>query len=262
MSEGRILSDRSGQIARIVFDNPAAHNALTLKMWGELRELCLALAKDGTVRVVTFRGRGGKAFVSGTDISQFLGFTSGRDGIAYEREIDAAMGAIDALPMTTVAVLEGWAVGGGLNILSACDFRIATLDTRIGSPLGRTIGNCLSMSSYARIAGAVGLPAAKRMLLLGEILTAQELLTSGLLYKVVPPVEIDSAVAELCARAAANAPLTTRATKEALRRMTSGALPNIDDLIELVYGSDDFKRGVREFLEKKSKNNPPHWSGS
>jgi enoyl-CoA hydratase/carnithine racemase len=262
MSEGRIISDRSGQIARIVFDNPTAHNALTRQMWGELREQCLALAKDRTIRVVTFRGSGGKAFVSGTDIGHFLGFSSGRDGIAYEREIDAAMGAIDALPMTTVAVVEGWAVGGGLNILSACDFRIATRDARIGSPLGRTIGNCLSMSSYARIAGAVGIPAAKRMLLLGEILTAQELLSSGVLYKVVDPAELDAAVTELCERAAANAPLTTRATKEALRRMAGQALPDIDDLIELVYASEDFKRGVRAFLEKKSKKGPPDWTGA
>ena len=262
MTGGRIVSSRSGPIASIVFDNPAAHNALTRQMWNDLRELCLALAKDHTVRVVTFRGRGGKAFVSGTDIGHFLSFTSGRDGIAYEREIDAAMGAIDALPMTTVAVIEGWAVGGGLNILSAADFRIATRDARVGSPLGRTIGNCLSMSSYARVAGAVGMSAAKRMLLLGEVLTAQELLSSGVLYKVVDPAELDAAVAQLCERAAANAPLTTRATKEALRRMTREALPNIDDLIELVYGSEDFKRGVRAFLEKKGKKEPPDWTGS
>jgi enoyl-CoA hydratase/carnithine racemase len=231
-------------------------------MWRELRDLCVALATDRAVRVVTFRGTGGKAFVSGTDISHFRDFSSGRDGIVYEQEIDAAMGAIDALPMTTVAVIEGWAVGGGLNILSACDFRIATADARFGSPLGRTIGNCLSMSSYARIAGAVGIPAAKRMLLLGEILTAQELLSSGVLYKIVAPAELDAAVVDICERAAANAPLTTKATKEAIRRMTRDGLPNIDDLIELVYGSEDFKRGVRAFLEKTSKHEPPDWTGS
>jgi len=262
MSAGRIIAERSGPIARILFHNPAAHNALTHEMWGELRALCLALATDRSVRVVTFRGSGGKAFVSGTDINHFLGFTSGRDGIAYEREIDAAMGAIDALPMTTVAVIEGWAVGGGLNILSACDFRIATPDARVGSPLGRTIGNCLSMSSYARVAGALGIPAAKRMILLGEMLTAPELLSAGVLYKIVEPTELDTAVAALCERAAANAPLTTRATKEALRRMTRQSLPNIDALIELVYGSEDFRRGVHAFLEKKHKKEPPDWTGS
>jgi len=262
MSDGRLITERSGPIARILFHNPAAHNALTHKMWSELRDLCLALARDRAIRVVTFRGSGGKAFVSGTDISHFLDFTSGRDGITYEGEIDAAMAAIDALPMTTLAVVEGWAVGGGLNIVSACDFRIATPNARFGSPLGRTIGNCLSMSSYARVAGAIGIPAAKRMILLGEMLTARELLSSGVLYKVVEPAELDTAVAELCERAAANAPLTTQATKEAIRRMTRDALPNIDDLIELVYGSEDFKRGVHAFLEKKSKKDPPDWTGS
>ena len=262
MSAGRIVRERSGPVARIVFDNPTAHNALTYQMWAELRDLCLALANDRTVRVVTFRGSGGKAFVSGTDINHFVGFTSGRDGVAYEREIDAAMAAIDALPMTTIAVIEGWAVGGGLNILSACDFRIATPDARFGSPLGRTIGNCLSMSSYARVATAIGIPAAKRMILLGEMLTVPELLSSGVLYKVVERAELDAAVADLCERAVANAPLTTRVTKEAIRRMTRASLPNIDDLIELVYGSEDFKRGVQAFLEKKAKREPPDWTGS
>jgi enoyl-CoA hydratase/carnithine racemase len=262
MSAGRIICERSGPVARIVFDNPTAHNALTHAMWAELRDLCLALANDRTVRVVTFRGTGGKAFVSGTDINHFRGFISGRDGITYEREIDAAMAAVDALPMTTIAVIEGWAVGGGLNILSACDFRIATPDARFGSPLGRTIGNCLSMSSCARIAAAIGTPAAKRMILLGEMLTAPELLSCAALYKVVERTELDAAVAELCERAAANAPLTTRATKEAIRRMTRATLPNIDDLIELVYGSEDFKRGVQAFLERKGKREPPDWTGS
>jgi enoyl-CoA hydratase/carnithine racemase len=118
------------------------------------------------------------------------------------------------------------------------------------------------MSSYARVATAIGIQAAKRMILLGEMLTVPELLSSGVLYKVVERAELDAAVADLCERAAANAPLTTRVTKEAIRRMTRASLPNIDDLIELVYGSEDFKRGVQAFLEKKAKREPPDWTGS
>jgi enoyl-CoA hydratase/carnithine racemase len=259
MSEGRLIYEKTGSLARVVFDNPRAHNALTHEMWCELGELCRRIATDRDIRVVTFRGAGGKAFISGTDISGFADFQTGQDGIAYERGIDEHMTAVESLPMTTIAVIEGWAVGGGLNIMSACDFRVATSDSRFGSPLGRTIGNCLSMKSYARIAGAVGISIAKRMLLLGEMINAHELSDAGVLYSVVAPSELDAAVDALCARAAENAPLTTRVSKEAIRRLAYADLPNIDELIELVYGSDDFKTGVRNFLAKIKTT--PRWSG-
>src|SRR5687768_2449707 len=173
MTDAKLIYDKRGAVAQILFHNPSAHNALTHQMWCDLRDVCKQIAQDATVRVVTFRGVGGKAFISGTDISGFSDFASGRDGIAYERHIDECMAAVDALPVATIAVIEGWAVGGGLNIFSAADFRIATPNARFASPLGRTIGNCLSMSSCARIAGAIGTTTAKRMLLLGEIVSAQ-----------------------------------------------------------------------------------------
>ena len=259
MSEGKLICEKAGSLARIVFDNPRAHNALTHEMWRELGEVCRQIAAEPDIRVVTFRGVGGKAFVSGTDISGFTDFRSGRDGIAYERGIDEYMAAVESLPMATIAVIEGWAVGGGLNIMSACDFRVATANARFGSPLGRTIGNCLSMRSYARIAGAVGVGVAKRMLLLGEMLSAQELFDSGVLYRVVEPSELEATVGALCERAAENAPLTTRVSKEMIRRLAYANLPDIDDLLELVYGSEDFRTGVREFLGKTKAT--PRWSG-
>lgn len=259
MSEGKLNYERAGALARITFDNPRAHNALTHEMWRELGAVCRRIAADPDIRVVTFRGAGGKAFVSGTDISGFTDFQSGRDGITYERGIDECMAAVESLPMASIAVIEGWAVGGGLNIMSACDFRVATSGARFGSPLGRTIGNCLSMRSYARIAGAVGVSIAKRMLLLGEMLSAQELFDKGVLYRVVEPTELDATVDALCERAAENAPLTTRVSKEAMRRLATASLPDIDELIDLVYSSEDFRTGVRHFLDKNKT--PPRWRG-
>lgn len=260
MSEAKLIYDKQGAVARILFDNPSAHNALTHAMWCDLRDVCRQVAQDSSVRVVTFRGVGGKAFISGTDISGFSAFASGQDGLAYERHIDECMAAVDALPMTTIAVIEGWAVGGGLNIFSAADFRIATPNARFASPLGRTIGNCLSMSSCARIAAAIGIPMAKRMLLLGEVIPAQEMLAKGVLYGIAEPGELDAAVDALCQLAIPNAPLTTRASKEMIRRLTAANLPNVDDLIEQVYGSEDFKKGVQNFLARNKT--PPQWSGS
>ncbi|PCD03418.1 enoyl-CoA hydratase [Sphingomonas spermidinifaciens] len=256
---GQVLVARDGAAAHVRFDNPAAHNALTSEMWLALRDAALGFAQDPSIRVVTFRGTGGKAFISGTDISKFADYTTGEQGVDYERGIDECMAAVDAIPCTTIAVVEGWAVGGGINIASACDFRIATPDAKFGSPIGRTIGNCLSAASVARIGAAVGVQFAKRMVLLGEMLTAEQLLASGFLLKVVEREALDDELYALVARAAENAPLTTRTTKATIRAMTFGALPEIEELIAEVYGSADFRRGVSDFLVKTKR--VPDWEG-
>ena len=257
MSEGKLIYEKDGSVARITFDNRAAHNALTWEMWRDLGAVCTEIAADRSVRVVTFRGAGGKAFISGTDISGFLTFESGQRGVEYEKEMDGYIGAVEALPQPTVAIVDGWAVGGGLAISFACDFRIATTSAKFGSPLGRTIGNCLSMRGYTRLVANVGIAQAKRMLLLGEIVPAAQHEALGLLLAVVEPDALDATVADVVDRLASMAPLTIRASKEAIRRLTCADLPNIEDLIEMVYGSDDFRMGVRNFLEKRK----PEWTG-
>lgn len=259
MSGPRIVFDKRGERADVRFDNPAAHNALTSGMWHALRDAARAIAADSAIRVATFRGVGGKAFISGTDISKFADYRTGEQGVAYERDIDLCMGAIDAIPCTTIAVVDGWSVGGGLNISCACDFRVATPNARFGSPIGRTIGNCLSALSVARIGSAIGVQMAKRMVLLGELVPAAELLASGFLHQIVEPDDLDGAVDALCRRAAENAPLTTRVTKETVRRMRDAGLPDVEPLIAAVYGSADFQRGVASFLAGSKAL--PAWTG-
>ncbi|MDB5456725.1 MAG: enoyl-CoA hydratase [Caulobacter sp.] len=258
MSEGKVTFTRSGPVGAIVFDNQRALNALSFSMWRQLGDICRKIATDDTLRVVTLRGAGGQAFLAGTEIDGFLDFTSGRDGVDYEREMDGYVGLVETLPMTVIAIVEGWAVGGGLALAFAADLRIATPKARFGSPLGRSIGNCLSARGYARLVGHLGVAQAKRILLLGEMIGAQTLLELGLVHSVVEPEALEAAAAALCQRAAQNAPLTTRASKEAIRRLLYANLPDIDDLIEAVYGSDDFKRGVRDFLAKKDRT----WTGT
>jgi len=258
MSEGQIRYTREGDIGRIVFDNPNALNALTFDMWRELGRLCRELAADKSLRVVTLRGAGGKAFPAGTDITGFLNFASGEDGVAYEHEMDSYVSAVETLPMTTIAIVEGWAVGGGLALSFACDLRIATPDARFGSPLGRSIGNMLSAPGYTRLVSHLGVAQAKRLLLLGELIGAEELFALGQIHKIAPRDTLEEAVAAMCARAAENAPLTSRASKEAIYRLRTANTPDVDDLIRLVYGSSDFAMGVRNFLDKKDRK----WSGS
>lgn len=257
MSDGEVRTSRAGDVVTVTFDRPAARNAMTWQMYERLGEICTELQKDKTVRAVVFRGAGGKAFIAGTDIAQFLKFTSGEDGIAYEEKMEGYLAALEALPMPTIAVIEGFAIGGGLAIAACCDLRIATPGSRFGVPIARTLGNCLSVANYARLVAALGVSRTKKVLLLAENLTAEEALAGGFLLDIVQPEEVDKKVTELCDRLVGHAPITMRVTKESIRRLMLAGLPNGDDLVRETYGSEDFRAGVKAFVEKK----PPQWSG-
>jgi enoyl-CoA hydratase len=244
-------------VASVVFDRPAARNAMTWAMYEQLAAICDGLVNEPAVRVVCLRGAGGEAFVAGTDIEQFKAFKDGRAGVDYEQRIDAGIAGLESLPMPTVAVIEGWAVGGGLAIATACDIRIATPSARLGVPIAKTLGNCLSMANLARLVAAFGRPRAQRMLIGAEILRAEECLACGYLAELVPAESIDAAAADLCRRLASLAPVTQAVTKEALRRLLMQNLPDATDLIVRSYGSDDFREGVKAFSEKRS----PAWRG-
>ncbi len=257
MSEGTVRYQREGFIARITFDRPGARNAMTWTMYEELREACGCALAEPEVRVVMFRGAGGKAFVAGTDISQFRDFKTAEDGMDYERRLEPYLASVEALPMPTLAVIEGWAVGGGLVIAAACDLRIATPESRFGVPIARTIGNCLSVANCARLVVGFGVARTRKMLLLAEMLSAEEALAAGFLAELVPQAELDARVEELCGRLAGNAPITLRVAKEALRRLRQTAFPDDEDLIRQCYGSEDFRIGVEAFVQKRE----PRWTG-
>lgn len=257
MSDGEVRLVRDGAIATILFDRPQARNAMTWRMYEGLAAACAALIGDNSVRVVVLRGVGGKAFIAGTDIAQFQEFTTPEQGVAYEAKMEAYLGALESLPMPTLAVVEGWAIGGGLAIAACCDLRIATAGSKFGVPIARTLGNCLSVANYARLVAALGLARAKRMLLMAENVSAEDALAAGFLMDVLEPAALDARVAEICERLNGNAPITMRVTKEAMRRLQLAGLPDGDDLIRACYGSDDFHAGVKAFVEKRA----PQWTG-
>ncbi len=257
MSDGTVRLVRDGAVAHVTFDRPAAHNAMTWAMYRELAAICAALQGDAEVRVAVFRGAGSKAFIAGTDIAQFRDFAGAEDGLRYERTMEEYLAALEALPMPTLAVVDGWAVGGGLAIAACCDFRIATPAARFGVPIARTLGNCLSMQNYARLVAALGAPTTKRLLLLAELLDAEEAKAAGFVLDVVAAEAIDARVSELCARLAGHAPITMRVSKEAVRRLIHAGLADGDDLVASTYGSADFREGVAAFGEKRK----PEWLG-
>jgi enoyl-CoA hydratase len=256
MSDGAVRYAVNDGVATVVFDRPDARNALTWAMYDELQRICEAIAADRTLHAIVFSGAGDAAFVAGTDISQFENFAGGDDGIAYERRIDAAIEMLERLPVPTIAVVHGVAAGAGLMIATACDFRFATPEARVGAPIARTVGNCLSIANVARLLAAFGPVLTRRMLLLAEMLTADEI---GACHfaELVGSDEMDARIEAVCRRLGESAPLTVQATREAIRRLAAAGLPDGDDLVRSVYGSADFKAGVAAFMAKQK----PKWQG-
>lgn len=257
MSDGVVRYESAGPVARITFDRPEARNAMTWSMYDQLADCCDRIEADRSVRVAVLRGAGGKAFVAGTDISQFRAFDGADDGVAYEQRMDSILGRLEAVRVPTIAVIDGWAVGGGLTIAACCDWRMATPAARFGVPIARTIGNCLSMRSYARLVALVGPTRTVQLLLGAGFFSAEQASDAGLVTEIVEPEALDARVEELCARLAGNAPLTMEATKRAVRRITLDNIPDGEDLVRMCYGSRDFREGVRAFVDKRD----PTWEG-
>ena len=253
----QVLCEIGDGIAHVTFDHVAARNAMTVGMYQSLKNICQDLAQSPQVRLAIFRGAGGKSFVSGSDIAQFSDFKTGADGIRYEEGIDDFLSPLATLPIPTIAVIDGMAVGGGLAIASCCDFRIATHDARFGVPIAKTLGNCLSPGNVAWLVAHLGVNIVKRMLLLAEMVCAAELQQQGYLLSTHPPEELTQASLDLAGHLMKLAPITQRVSKLTLARLMKSNLPDCSDLIAECYGSADFHHGVAAFLAGK----PPTWSG-
>jgi enoyl-CoA hydratase len=249
--------DFSGPVATATVDRPAARNAMTMPMYEALAEFCVRVNENPEVRVAVLRGTGGKAFVSGTDINHFRDFRGAEDGIAYERRVESVLARLEEVAVPTIAVVDGYATGGGLSIATACDLRLCSPNARFGLPIARTLGNCVSMATYARLARLIGTARTLSLIYTAGFVDAAEAVRIGLATELVADAELDTRLTELCTTIAGHAPLTMRASKTALRRLRDHGLPPDEDLISLCYGSDDFAEGVTAFLDKR----PPQWKG-
>jgi len=253
-SSPRLDLQIDGNMARVTFNNPAARNALTWPMYEELKKICDSLAQNSAIRVVIFKGAGDKAFVSGSDIQQFVELQKDE---AYELAVDHIFSSLQQLPMPTIAMIEGLAVGSGLLMATFCDFRISTKDARFGIPVAKTLGNCLSPGNLSWLVTHLGVPRVKKMLLTAELIKAPELLESGFLYQTADSEDIESITNALAQKLAVLAPITQKASKLSLVRLLQNNLPDCTDLMRETYNSADFREGVNAFLEGR----PPQWAG-
>ncbi len=245
------------RIGHITFNRPAARNALTFAMYERLAEICAGASQD-TVHALVLCGAGDKAFAAGTDINQFRAFSTAEDAIDYERRIDAVLNAIETCAVPTIAAIGGACTGGGAAIAAVCDLRIASADLKFGFPIARTLGNCLSIENYARLAGLIGAARLKELIFLARLIEAPEAKSIGLISEVLPDrAALLARAREMAQLIAGHAPLTLRVTKEALHRI--GRLSRIDaqDLVLTCYQSRDFREGMEAFLAKRK----PVWRG-
>jgi enoyl-CoA hydratase/carnithine racemase len=257
-TEDLIYSVDNG-IAHLTFNRPQARNALTFAMYERMAAICETVNADRSIKAMILTGAGEKAFASGTDISQFRAFKTSQDALDYEARIDRVLGALEQVRVPTIAAIAGACTGGGAGIAACCDIRIGTASTRMGFPIARTLGNCLSMSNISRLVSLVGPARTKDLIFTARLIEAPEALALGLLNEVVPDVAtLQRRASETAALVAGHAPITLEVTKEAVRRIRRTLTRDEgEDLILRAYMSEDFREGMDAFLNKRT----PDWKG-
>ncbi|HZS85691.1 MAG TPA: enoyl-CoA hydratase [Stellaceae bacterium] len=255
-----LLYELKDGVGWITFNRPQARNALTFEMYERLAAICAEPGERRGAKVLVLTGSGDKAFAAGTDISLFRAFKTPQDALDYEARGNRVMAAIESCPIPTIAAIAGACTGGGAGIAACCDLRIATRDMRYGFPIARSLGNCLSMANYARLYALLGPAKVKDIIFTARLIEGEEAKAIGLVSELLPDAAaLRERAAALAATIAANAPLTLRATKEALRRI--GARLRLEeedkDLILMCYMSRDFREGMEAFLGKRK----PEWRG-
>jgi enoyl-CoA hydratase len=253
-----VLFEQRGPVAWVTFNRPEARNAMTFAMYDALVRVCDHVAERDDIRVLVLTGAGEKAFVAGTDISQFTSFSTEQDALDYEARIGAVIARLETLERPTIAAIRGYVVGGGAALAMVCDIRVATPDARFGFPIARTLGNALGIGAYARLIDLIGPARTKEMIFRARLMGADEAHAVGLFSEIVAPEMLHQHVQEMAEQIAGNAPLTIQITKESVQRILAHRRPpHSSDLIVKAYTSEDFHEGVSAFLEKRK----PNWKG-
>jgi enoyl-CoA hydratase/carnithine racemase len=254
MNEQYLVVHKEENLARIVVNRPERRNAFKATMWNDLIDIFDRMADDPDIRVVIITGAGDTSFVSGADISEMTDKFPAVDNRYRVDAVSSATHAIENIKKIVIAMINGYAIGGGCELAMACDLRVAAETARIGITSAK-IGICISFENIKRLVDLVGPSRAKDILYTGRLLTAHEALSIGLVDYVVPHSELEPFTLDLAKRISGNAPLSVLGAKRSINLLSRNPnLDEIDDEFELsrrCYLSEDFQEGVRAFLEKR-----------
>ncbi|MCL5966143.1 MAG: enoyl-CoA hydratase-related protein [Deltaproteobacteria bacterium] len=258
---GRVIVARDGKVATVTLSNPAKKNALNLKLLGELRRAFGDLAKED-IRCVILRGEGQEAFCAGYDITAIpAGGSGGEQVLLSSNPFDDMIRAVESFPAPVIAMLNGFAFGGGLELAIACDVRIASDQAVFGMTPAR-LGIIYRPAGLMRFVNVIGLPAAKELFYTARKVSARRAVDLKLVNRVCPPEELEQVTSEMAREIAGNAPLSIRGTKRilamcmAFRGLPPGEAEEAEDLIRRCMESHDLAEGKKAFLEKRK----PHFT--
>ena len=261
MATDKMLSSVDDGIGRMIFNNPERRNAVSLEMWEAAEEILRGFAKNPDVRAVVLSGAGGRAFVSGADISKFESERSSEEGIRnYNAKVASANAMVATLPKPTIAEIDGYCVGGGLGLALCCDLRFCSEKSRFALPAAK-LGLGYGFGGLKRLVDTVGPGAARDIVFSARMIPAGEAYAIGLVQRVVPDGALAETVTEYARTVAANAPLTVKGMKlivnEVLKPEAERDLALCQELVDACFASEDYVEGRTAFMEKR----PPAFKG-
>ena len=261
MSE-QIISRSEDGIGHLVFNNPEKRNAVSLRMWQAVERALDAFEKDATVRVAVLSGAGGKAFVSGADISKFEDERASAEAVAhYNATTGRLYQKLAAFPKPTIAQITGSCVGGGVALAVCCDLRICGEGSRFGIPAAK-LGLGYGFAGLQRLVNLIGPAFAKEMFFTARLFSAAEACDMGLVNRVVPDDQVEGYVADYARTITGNAPLTVNSVKaivgEVLKDPEARDLARCEELVRACFARRDYVEGRQAFLEKR----PPRFIGA
>jgi enoyl-CoA hydratase len=251
----KMLSRKEGKVGYLTFNNPERHNAVSLEMWEAASGFLEDFKKDNNIRVVVVTGAGGKAFISGADISKFEKERSTQEGVdRYNAAVDQANNAFYTFPKPTIAMIRGYCIGGGVGLALCCDMRICTDGSKFAVPAAK-LGLGYRYDGLKKLVDLVGPSFAKEIFYTARQFTAAEAQVMGLVNRVLPDAELESYVKDYAETIAANAPLTVDSVKyivgQAVADESKRNLKKCDDLVQACFASNDYKEGRKAFMEKR-----------
>jgi len=251
----KMLARKEGSIGYLIFNNPERHNAVSLEMWEAGAHYLEEFRNDASIRVVVVTGAGGKAFVSGADISRFEKERSTKEAIdRYNIVVDRAYTAFTDFPKPTIAMIRGYCIGGGVGLALCCDMRICSDNSKFGVPAAK-LGLGYGFKGIKKLVDVVGPSFAKEIFYTARQFTAAEAYDMGLVNRVVPETELESYVRGYADTISANAPLTVDSVKyivsQAVADESKRDLQKCADLVSACFASRDYTEGRTAFMEKR-----------